>query len=328
MAVRPPVGYRAVLTGTGRQRDTFYVTGRDLYDRCGEKVVLRGVNEMIVWTTGKDGVPEFAEIAKTGANAVRIVWTAEGSAAELDVAIQNALAQKLIPLVENHDATGDLTKVPAVVDYWTQPDVVTVLKKHSANLLLNIANEAGENGTLQQAFTDTYKTAITRIRGTGVTVPLVIDASDWGQNVDMLQAAGPGLIEHDPEKNLLFSVHMWWDDATGTRVTSELNESVQMGLPLIVGEFAQHAVYLCDQKPFAYGTLLTEAQKHGIGWLAWSWGALDNGDYADEGSFDMTVGGVFGNWEESWGGDVAVTHAASIQNTSVRPQSMATGTCQ
>jgi mannan endo-1,4-beta-mannosidase len=314
--------------GAPTTSDTFYVSGRDLYDRCGEKVVLRGVNEMIVWSEGKDGVPEYTEIAKTGANAVRIVWNEEGSAAELDVAIQNAVAQKLIPMVEHHGATGDLTKVPSVVDYWTQTDVVAVLKKHAPYLLLNIANEAGESGTQQQAFATTYQTAITRIRGTGVTVPLVIDAPGWGQDVDVLQAAGPGLIEHDPEKNLLFSVHMWWNDATGTRVTTELEQSVQMGLPLIVGEFAQHAVSGCNQNPFAYGVLLTEAQKHGVGWLAWSWGAVPNSDCANEGSFDMTVGGVFGNWEEAWGEEVALTHAASIQKTAVRPQSMVTGTCQ
>lgn len=308
--------------------DTFYVSGRDLYDRCGEKVILRGVNEMIVWSDGKDGSPEFAEIAKTGANAVRIVWNEEGSAAELDTAIQNAVAQKLIPMVEHHGATGDLTKVPAVVDYWTQTDVVAVLEKHSPYLLLNIANEAGESGTQPQAFASTYQTAITRIRETGVTVPLVIDAPGWGQDIDVLQAAGPGLIEHDPEKNLLFSVHMWWNDAAGTRVTSELNESVQMGLPLIVGEFAQHAVSGCNQNPFAYGVLLTEAQKHGVGWLAWSWGSVANSDCASQGSFDMTVGGVFGDWEEDWGEEVALTHAASIQKTSVRPQSMVTGSCQ
>jgi mannan endo-1,4-beta-mannosidase len=303
------------------------VSGRDLYDRCGEKVVLRGVNEMIIWSEGKDGVPEFEEIAKTGANTVRIVWTSEGTAAELDVAIQNAVAQKLIPMIENHDATGDLTKVPAVVDYWTRDDVVAVLKKHAPYLLLNIANEAGESNTSPQTFSSTYETAITRIREAGVTVPLVIDAPAWGQDIDVLQAAGPGLMEHDPEENLLFSVHMWWNDATGARVTSELEESVQMGLPLIVGEFAQHAVYLCDESPFAYGVLLTEAEKHGIGWLAWSWGAVPNNDCADQGAFDMTVDGVFGSWKEAWGEEVALTHAASIKNTAVRPQSMLTGAC-
>ncbi len=305
---------------------TFYVSGRDLYDRCGVKVTLRGVNEMIVWSSGKDGNPEFSEIAKTGANAVRIVWSADGTAGELDTAIDNAVAQKLIPIVENHDATGDLSKVSDVVDYWTQPDVVAVLQVHSSHVLLNIANEAGATVT-QSAFVSTYEDAIDRIRGTGLEVPLVIDAPGWGQNIDMLQAAGSTLQQYDPLHNLLFSVHMWWDDATGTRVKTELQQSVDMGLPLIVGEFAQHAVDQCDDKPFAYKVLLSEAQKHGIGWLAWSWGAVANSDCATQGSFDMTVGGVYGQWEGTWASDVAINDTNSIQKTSVRPASIQGGAC-
>jgi mannan endo-1,4-beta-mannosidase len=297
-----------------------------LYDRCGTKVVLRGVNEMVIWSADRDGAPEFSEIAKTGANAVRIVWTSEGSASELDKAIDNAVQAKLIPMIENHDATGDLSKVSAVVDYWTREDIVEVVKAHSPYLLLNIANEAGA-AVQQSSFESTYKDAITRIRGKGVNVPLIIDAPSWGQDIDMLQAASPSLQAHDPLHNLLFSVHMWWHDPSGSRVTSELQESVDMGMPLIVGEFAQHAVYLCDDSPFAYTVLLAEAQKHGIGWLAWSWGGVENGDCANEGSFDMTVGGTFGNWEEPWGEAVAVTDPNSIQKTSVRPASMLNGAC-
>jgi mannan endo-1,4-beta-mannosidase len=312
--------------GGGPTGATFRVSGRRLYDRCGEEVVLRGVNEMIVWSGGKDGTPEFAEIAKTGANAVRIVWTEEGSASELDRAIENAVAQKLIPIPEHHGATGDLSKLSSVVDYWTQADVVSVLKRHEPYLLLNIANEAGASVS-RSDFENAYRSAITRIRDTGVKMPLVIDGPQWGQDIDMLQSAGPGLIQHDPEKNLLFSVHMWWNDASGNRVTSELNESVNMNLPLIVGEFAQHAVAGCDDAPFAYKILLSEAQRHGIGWLAWSWGSVNNSDCASQGSFDMTVGGVFGNWEESWGQEVAISDTNSIQRTSVRPASIVNGSC-
>jgi mannan endo-1,4-beta-mannosidase len=301
------------------------IEGRDLVDRCGERIVLRGVNEMIVWSPGRDGLPEFGEIAKTGANAVRIVWTNDGDAGALDRAISNALAQQLIPIIEHHGATGNLSAVPTVVDYWTRDDVVAVLEKHERNLLLNIANEAGDQET-QANFDATYRTAITRIRDTGLTLPLVIDATQWGQNIDMLQAAGPGLIEHDPQRNLLFSVHMWWSDPEGRRVVSELQQSVDAGLPLMVGEFAQHAVSGCDAAPFAYSVLLAEAQKHQIGWLAWSWGSVVNGDCSTQGSFDMTVRGTFGNWKEPWGEAVALTDPNSIQNTSVRPASM-TGDC-
>ena len=320
------------LGGTGGAEPgamgTFRVDGRHLYDRCGEKVMLRGVNEMIVWSDGKDGLPEYVEIAKTGANSVRIVWNEEGTAAEMDVAIAGALANDMIPMVEHHSATGDLSKLPSTVDYWTSPDVLAVLKKYEPDLLLNIANESGDSTVTAPQFQEAYTTEITRLRDAGLVLPLVIDAPGWGQEIDVLQAAGPALIAHDPESNLLFSVHMWWDDATGARVVSELQESVDMGLPLIVGEFAQHSVWQCDQNPFAYEVLLAEAVKHEISWYAWSWGSVDNSDCAGDGSFDMTVGGVFGTWEEPWGEHVALTDPGSIQNTSVRPASITVGSCQ
>jgi len=317
-------------TGVGgsASSSTFHVDGRFLYDRCNEKVVLRGVNEMVVWSEGKDGAPEFTEIALTGANSVRIVWNEEGTAAQLDTAITGALAAKLIPMVEHHSATGNLPDVAAkVVPYWTQADVVEVLLKHEPNLLLNIANEAGDDMVTQEAFESTYQAAITAIRGTGFKGPLIIDAPQWGQDIDRLQASGPALITADPLHNLMFSVHMWWSDPQGTRVMQELQQSADMNLPLVVGEFAQHAVYLCDQSPFAYSVLLDEANTREIGWLAWSWGGVTNNDCADMGTFNMTVGGKFGMWTGTWASDVAVDHAHGLK-TAVRPKSIVTGACE
>jgi mannan endo-1,4-beta-mannosidase len=101
-----------------------------------------------------------------------------------------------------------------------------------------------------------------------------------------------------------------------------------MGLPLLVGEFAQHAVYQCDQSPFSYSVLLDEAQAREVGWLVWSWGAVQNNDCKDMGPFDMTSDGTFGNWTGKWASDVAVDHPHSLKNSSVRPKSVVNGSCQ
>ncbi|WP_437688785.1 cellulase family glycosylhydrolase [Sorangium sp. So ce176] len=311
--------------GGGEESTGFSVRGRFLHDRCGEKVLLRGVNEMVVWlASGPDGLPEFQEIAKTGANTVRIVWLATESAAGLDQAITNALAQKLIPIVELHDATGKWELLPTLVDYWTKADVVAVIKKHEQNLLVNIGNEVGDQVD-NAAWEAGYKQAITRMREAGITVPLVIDASKWGQNIDQLQAVGPALVAHDP--NILLSVHMWWTDGSGATITKELEESVALNLPLMVGEFAQHAVYECGKHPFDYKTLLAKSVEHEVGWLAWSWGAVKNSDCQNDGPFDMTTDGTFAGLT-GWGREVAVTDPNSIQNTSVRPHSIETGSCR
>ena len=135
---------------TPASKPGFYVDGRFLHDPCGTKITLRGINKMNVWTDRAGA--SFAEIAKTGANCVRIVWLVTDSdtkqptkAADLDNLITKCVARQMIPIVEVHDATGDWSKLGAMVDYWKRPDIVAVIKKHERYLLVNIANECGDD---------------------------------------------------------------------------------------------------------------------------------------------------------------------------------------
>jgi mannan endo-1,4-beta-mannosidase len=94
------------VTGFSQSYPGFRVQGRHLYDNQGEQVVLCGVNKMIIWMD-TDGAPSYSEIAKTGANAVRIVWTTDGLSEQLDNTIYNCRMESMIPMVELHDATGE-----------------------------------------------------------------------------------------------------------------------------------------------------------------------------------------------------------------------------
>ena len=159
-------------------------------------------------------------------------------------------------------------------------------------------------------------------------MPLVLDAPSWGQDIDMLQATGPALIKAESaaqphaERAHVVARIPW-----GNRALAELAESVALELPLIVGEFAQHAVYMCDQAPFAFEVLLEQAASASIGWLAWSWGGVANNDCKQEGPFDMTSNGKFETLSD-WGEKVAVSGPYSIKNTSSRrPTSLTTGSC-
>jgi mannan endo-1,4-beta-mannosidase len=304
----------------------FFVDGRTLRDRCGEPVVLRGVNEMVIYTQSQDGLPAFSELARSGANSVRITWNTTGPVGKLDAVMSNAIASQLIPMVVLNEATGNLARVGQEVDYWVRDDVVATIQKYEDKALVNIANEAGDGSVTQAAFTSVYQDAIARMRSAGIHTPLVIDGSQWGQNIDMLQAVGPGLITFDPDHNLIFSVHTYWDDPSGARVTAEIDQSVSMGLPLIVGEFAQHAVAGCGSAPFAYKTLLSLAQRFQIGLFPWSWGTVKNNDCRNDQPFDMTTDGTFAGLQ-GWGAEVAVTDPNSIQKTSVRSSYLLTGSC-
>ncbi len=299
----------------------FRVVGRHLYDRCGEKVILRGVNKMIVWTDING--TSFPEIAKTGANAVRIVWVTTGAVDKFDAAIAKCRENNMIPMVELHDATGEWSKLSTCVDWWVKPEVVSVIQKHEEYLLVNIANECG-NSVSNADFKSGYTTAVTRMREAGIHVPLIIDGAGWGKDINILQATGPDLIAADPDHNLLFSVHMWWIPEWGysdQMITDEINQSVQMNLPLIVGEFGNTA-NACTGT-INYKLILEKCQENEIGWLAWSWGP-GNSDCA---SMDMTTDSKFETLS-GWGLEVAVTDPNSIKNTSVIPQFMLTGVCE
>ncbi len=42
----------------------------------------------------------------------------------------------------------------------------------------------------------------------------------------------------------------------------------------------------------------------------------------------MTTNGSYGSWSGTWASEVAVDHAGSIKNTSIRPLSITSGACK
>ncbi|ACL74764.1 X2-like carbohydrate binding domain-containing protein [Ruminiclostridium cellulolyticum] len=295
----------------------FRVEGRFLYDNTGEKVILYGVNKMCIWTD-KDGVPSFSEIAKTGANCVRITWGLDGSAEDLDTVIRNCRAEHMIPIIELHDATGDWSKLPLLVNYWVRPDIVNVIKKHQEYLLVNIGNEVGQTVT-EETFKADYESAVKKMRDAGIHVPLVIDASSYGQSIDMLQACGPYLISADPDKNLMFSVHMWWPYMWGhsdQEVIDEIAQSVNINLPLIVGEFG-HMWDETENGKIPYKTIMEQCYKNQIGYLPWEWGPGNN----PQTFLDMTSDSTFATLND-YGKEVMLNNQYSVKNIAKRPASM------
>ncbi|MDQ4088363.1 MAG: hypothetical protein M3177_10210, partial [Pseudomonadota bacterium] len=97
------------------------------------------------------------------------------------------------------------------------------------------------------------------------------------------------------------------------RVTAE-------NIPFVMGEGPQPAGYDCTPSP--YGWAMDELNKAEIGWLTWSWGMMPNGDCKQNAAFDITSGGIFGQWKSEAGRMIAVAHPASVANTSRRPCSI------
>jgi len=294
--------------------------GRSLLDACGKKVVLRGVNHMTCYTdwvgTPRDGLPMYEEIAKTGANSVRIVWTYKENttAQELDNAITNAANNKLFPMVEVLDRTCQWSReaFDEILAFWLKPEILAVLKKHEKYLLLNFANELGNNVTTLETYKSEYKRAVEKLRLAGIKSPIVIDAPGCGQDEKTMLQAANYLIDSDPLKNIVMSIHLWWVPQSIDRITNLFNEAARLNIPLVIGEFSGLAV---DCKTPTYlSHILKMANDNNVGWLPWSWDSA-NGCKAHSMTTDNTFNGLFG-----YGKEVAVTDPYSIKNTSVRSE--------
>lgn len=311
---------KGIKAATDTTHPGFRVEGRFLYDNQGEKVTLYGLNKMCTWTD-KDGDPSFKEIAKTGANVVRITWSITDTAEDLDTVLTNCRKEHMIPVIEVHDGTGKWDQLPSLVDYWTQDDVAAVLIRHQEYLILNIGNEVGDSTVTHAMFTEGYSDAIDRIRAAGIHVPLMIDGSNWGQDINVLQDCGPDLIKHDPDSNILLSVHMWWPAMYGhnaQEVIDELNECVDLNLPILVGEFGNQWE-TTKQGQIPYKTIMEQCAKLDIGYIAWSWGPGNN----PQDFLDMTSDGYFETLND-YGKEICFTSDYSVNKLAVRPASMLT----
>lgn len=315
------------------QKQSLYVQGRFLYTPCGDKVILRGVNKMHIYDANNFGIGVLPEIRKTGANVVRIVWTTDkdnaiASATNLDRVIEACITNDMIPLVELHDATGDWSKLQQCMDYWLRADVLAVVKKHQKYIIVNIANEAGDFEVSDNDFRNTYRQHVQAMRTAGIVAPILIDATGYGQNIDILLNNSQYLIDNDPEHNLMFSLHAYWQpqyfDNPLQLMKQKLEAAVNNNIPLIIGEFTGCYTDDPNSNDQMYTVLLPECEQLELGWIAWEWGP-GNADYSVDPPLpyplmDLTSDGTFASIKDNWSKTILLSDPNSIQKTSVTPQ--------
>jgi mannan endo-1,4-beta-mannosidase len=258
----------------------------------------------------------YAEMAKTGANAVRIVWIyTEGTTIEeLDRAITNAASYNMIPIIEIHNQTCSWgrTAFDQVINWWTKPEVLALIAKHQKYLIVNFANEMGDGGTTKESYLLEYQRAISKLRLAGIRTPIMIDSSDCGQSETMIMQTAKQLIESDPDHNLIFSLHIYWTDQNAARITKAMSDANALQIPFVIGEFS--SVSVDCKTPILYKDIIKQAEILQIGHFAWSW---DNAN--DCATMSMTKDDAqTANTLWGWALDLAITNAYSVKNTSVR----------
>jgi len=300
------------------QKNTLYIDGKGLYSAEGEKIVLRGMNVMSVWSQDKTGSWVMKEVAKTGANCARLVWTQEyGNKKQLATLIDNCIANKMIAIPEPHDATGNWDMIDTCINFWKDTVLINAVERNKKWTIVNVGNEIGDHNVTAIQFATNYKRAIDSLRNWGYTVPIMIDASTWGQNVDVLFDTWKEILAHDPMKNVLFSAHSYWSSTANYNRIAEKSE--QENMPIIIGEGPSIALP-ANCSILDYETGLDILGENNIGWLSWSWGAVNNSDCGS--SFDHTKNGKFGNWETDYAVELVAGHQYGLMNTAERPLSM------
>lgn len=176
----------------------------------------------------------------------------------------------------------------------------------------------------EDQFAAGYAGAVQQLRSAGIRTPLVIDAPDFGKNLTVVNGTAATLLAADPDRNVIFSVHLYWPKFGGADkqfITSELQKAVSLQYPLIVGEFSRFGADNGGQSICTgggetdYRTILEETQRHGIGWYAWEWGP-GNGFFDPLCAvMDMTPDRLFANLSPGWATEVATTSPHSIKNT-------------
>jgi mannan endo-1,4-beta-mannosidase len=310
---------------TFAEKQTLYVDKNQIYTAAGEQLVMRGFNEMFAWSKDKTGERLVPEIDKTGANTLRLVWDHKFNAKDLVRLIDNTIAHKMIAVPECHNATGKWDDaLDACINMWKNPLLIEAIERNRQWTILNIANEAGDYKISDENFLTTYKKAISSLREWGYTVPIMIDASNWGQNVDQLLRVAPRLLAHDPLKNIIFSTHSYWPTeqyiVNHYKVAQKANAS---GIAMIVGEGPSVTrMGQCDNPvPLPYLEAMKILDEHQTGWLNWSWGGMKNADCGNFRYFDFTKDGRFGYWWHQHAANIIALSPFSVMKTSKRPES-------
>ena len=303
---------------------TLFTFDGSLRDHCGEEFALRGVAELIAWTPGQDGVPEYFEIAKTGANAVRIMWRDDASPEALALALSGAEAQGLAIVLELQE--GSFRSIPEadalalIMDYWLNPAVLDVLRAHQSTLVLEISSWVSQSA-LAAEWVELYAATIADVRAAGLLLPIAIVHPSWSSDVSLFSESMAALLGRDSLGNVLSAFDVWRDSPSVAEARWAALGAV--GVAGYVSEFSSHQLLNCPTTPIDGAALLTAAQAAGGGWFAWAWGSLPSAGCT--GNLTLTTDGTFATLTP-WGASIALEHPAGLSRTGALRTS-ATGPC-
>lgn len=289
------VGPRAVQRPSYNTGNGFFVLNNKLYDANGNEFRIRGVNKLH-WDARSPGIP------KTRANTVRwVVDFRQPTSTNLRL-MNESIANRIVPMPSSWTGTckNERSYLTQIVDTWvTQASAWKTIDKY---MILNIANEWGpRNSTVWR---DAYIDAIRRLRAAGYRSTIAVDSGGCGQNWEDIAYYGRAVFNSDPQKNVIFDMHVYGVYGSGQwsqPLLPALDKLKATGLPIVIGEFGPGRNIGPSPTTLTPAEIMKASEERGFGWLAWAWddpayNANDNwfalsynGDYRS--SADLTTFG-------------------------------------
>ncbi|WP_346742667.1 cellulase family glycosylhydrolase [Spongiactinospora sp. TRM90649] len=262
------------------------VAGTEIVESTGAPFVMRGVSHPHAWF--RDRTTALADIKSLGANTVRIVLSGgrwpPSDAADVANVVTLCVRQRLICVLEDHDTTGygeepDARTLDQAVDFWI--GVKSALDGHEDHVIVNIGNEPASATTpISPDWGTAARDAVGRMRRAGFAHALMVDAPGWGQDSAFAMRDGArAVFDADPDRNVVFSIHMYGEFDTAAKINDYLDGFRQAGLPLVIGEFG----HLHSDGDPDEDTVMAQARARRLGYLGWSW----SGNSAEVGYLDM-----------------------------------------
>lgn len=293
-------------------QEGFKVEGTKLLDANGNEFVMRGVNQAYTWFASKN-TQALEEIAKTGANCVRIVlsdgaqWTMTPADTVTDI-IEKCKELKMICILEVHDATGydDQESLELAANYFTF--IKEALIGQEDYVIINIANE-WMGSSRSTGWTTGYTTVIPWLREAGLAHTIMVDSAGWGQYAKCIKEGGEEVLASDVLGNTMFSIHMYGTaGADDTTIERNIKYATDRNLCVCIGEFG----YTHSDGDVDEAFLMSYCVENSIGYMGWSWCGNGGGvEYLDL-SEDWTIDHLSEDW-----GEVLVYGENGISETSV-----------
>lgn len=249
----------------------FYADGTIIRDANGNPFVIRGINVAHAWFTGETET-SIKAIAKTGANAVRVVLSdgqvyTRTTRKEIQDIIKWCKENKLVCILDVHDTTGDdsMNSLKEAADFWISINDILIEEKDY--VIVNLANEC--HGTWNgYSWAQGYIEQIPRLRNAGICNMIMVDCAGWGQYPDSIKDYGKSVFESDIDRNICFSIHMYeYAGENPEIVRTNIDNALSIGVPVVIGEFAaQHT-----NGDVAEEEIMRYCEEKQVGYIGWSW---------------------------------------------------------